>query len=324
MNLNSGFKAGEPLTDGPTVSAAPDHVRMCAVMRVQGVYYLYADYVPADNTYAPGTFDTGLHLFTSTDLIDWTHRGPIISPSSSGPDSFGCVNVDLLRWQGRYYLYYLGLAGPREQELYPGLGTPAPRGWLEGPECPHYLEPTLMVAESASPEGPFTKRTPVLHAAPADAWDAWKLVDPHVCVKDGRFLLYYKGFNSEEFTSRKIGLAIGDSPAGPFQRHPRNPIIDLAPETGCEVPTVFCHHGTPGMLLLTFSPRRCMLFTSKDGVQWTVAQDPFGPRTGNKHMDIGLVKDTDNNLLPCYFQMVRTQPMSIMGYHLQTPEQERS
>jgi hypothetical protein len=317
MSRKLHVKAGPPLTAGPTVSAEPDHVRMCAVMCVHGLFYMYADYVPADNPYAPGTFNTGLHLFTSADLIDWTHRGPILGPSPSGPDSYGCVNVDVLCWQGRYYLYYLGLTGPREQEVYPGLKTAAPRGWLEGPASPYYLEPTLMVAEADSPEGPFSNRTPVLHSAAEGAWDSWKLVDPHVCVKNGRFLLYYKGFDSEDFTSRKIGLATGDSPTGPFHRHLENPVVDLAPETGCEVPTVFCHHGRLGMLLLTFSPRRSMLLFSEDGVRWTVAQDPFSPRTGHAHTDIGLVKDTDNNLLPYYFQMNRTTPMTIKGYHLE-------
>jgi hypothetical protein len=97
---------------------------------------------------------------------------------------------------------------------------------------------------------------------------------------------------------------------------PHNPVVDLAPETGCEVPTVFCHHGRLGMLLLTFSPRRCILLVSEDGVRWTIAQDPFSRRTGHGHMDIGLVKDTKNNLLPYYFQMNRSTPMTIKGYHL--------
>lgn len=48
-----------------------------------------------------------------------------------------------------------------------------------------------------------------------------------------------------------------------------------------------------------------------------LAQDPFSPRTGHGHMDIGLVKDTDNNLLPYYFQMNRSTPMTIKGYHLE-------
>ncbi len=85
---------------------------------------MYADYVPADNPYAPGTFNNGLHLFTSADLIDWTHRGPILGPSPSRP------------------------------------------------ACPYYLEPTLMVAEADSPEGPFSNRTPLLHSAAEGAWDS--------------------------------------------------------------------------------------------------------------------------------------------------------
>jgi len=287
---------------------------MCAVLRADGLYHLYADYVPADNPFAPGTFDTELHRFTSTDLRHWEHRGPIIQRSASGPDSYGCVNVDVLHWQGRTYLYYLGLAGPPEQERYGELNAPC--GWLEGPNCPSWLRPTLMVAEADSPAGPFTRRKPVLEA-PEDpqAWDGWKLVDPHVCVHHGRFLLYYKGFNSEEFTSRKIGLATSDTPTGPFRRHPENPIIDLAPETGCEVPVVFNHRGHLGMLLLTFTPRRSIHRRSSDGLHWDTVRDPFGP-TGHHHMDIGLVKDTENNLLPCFFQMQRTDPMSLRGYHL--------
>jgi hypothetical protein len=132
----------------------------------------------------------------------------------------------------------------------------------------------------------------------------------------GKFYLYYKGFNAPSKKSRKIGLAISDSPTGPFKKHDGNPIIDWSDKTGVEVPVVFNHHGKLGMLLMTFNPRKHMFLTSADGIIWSIQNQHF-----SGGMDIGLVKDRNNNLLPYYIQFVG-RPLSLKVFNLQISERD--
>jgi len=300
------LKRGAPLTKGPTVTAAPDHLRMSSAIKVKDTYYLYSDYIRHDDPNAPGSYSSSLHLFTSTNLVDWTHRGEVIG-SQSDDDSFGCVNVDVLCHDGSVYIYYLGI-GKNDFE-----SRKRNEGWNVRPDDRSYLTSTIMVAESESPLGPFKKRTPLLRAGPKGSWDHWKVLDPKVIKVDGQFRLYFKGFNTKFHLSRKIGFATSSSPTGPFKKYEKNPILDWSGsgQTGIDVTVPFNHRGNLGMLSLTFDPRRHVYLTSNDGIQWHVHNEMF-----SKGMDIGLVKDHDNNLLPYYIQS-SGKPLSLTLFNLQ-------
>lgn len=248
-----------------------DSLRMAACILVDDRYYLYCDYTSADSPYAPHTFDSELHLFVSDDLQTWQHRGPVVTPSpeEDAPDSFGSVNIDVLASGEKYYLYYTGISGPKDQGSREEYLHKAPPGWTESPNGPHYLASCIMVAEADRPQGPFRKHEPILHLGPDGAWDRWKILDPHVAELNGRYLLYYKGFNGRGFETRNIGLAVSDSPIGPFRKHRNNPIITGVEHGGVEVPAVVRAGGRLAMILMTFPPDREWLFLeSDDGIRW--------------------------------------------------------
>lgn len=302
-----------PLIDGPILSCSPDHLRMCSVLKSGGTYYLYGDYIRAGSPFAPGSYDSELHLFTSRDLLQWKRCGPVITRRPGQPDAFGCVNVDVLVWQGRVHVYYLGLAGPRSPALFPG--TSAPFGWLADPDDPLYLRSTLMVAVSDSPEGPFDERHALLEPGPPGSWESHKLVDPHVCFLNGRFHLYYKGFSrGRDFSTRRIGLAVAEQPTGPYIRHSANPVVSI--DGGCEVPAVFSRGGICGMILVGFRPHRNLLLGSADGVEWSVLKDPFIESPRGRVLDVGLVKDEKNELQPYFFQVWNTNPADLAVHRL--------
>jgi len=332
---------GEPLTDGPTLDCAPHHLRMSCVLRAGDSYYLYADFIEADDPYAPSSYSSELHLFTSPDLKTWTHSGPAVTRRAGKPDAFGCVNVDTLHWEGRFYLYYTGLAGPAPQPVREDSDTP--RGWLAERDDPLFLEATILVAVSDSPEGPFDERHELLTAGPPASWESMKVLDPHVCRFGDKFLMTYKGFSRPlDFTTRRIGLAVADSPLGPFRKYEGNPVLTLP--GGVECPKVFALGNTPlspacqttghlplatrhsehgpqaalGMFLLGFEPRRWILLSSPNGIDWAVTQDPVLAETsyGRGDCDIGLVKDENNRLLPYFFQCQETNPRTLRGYGL--------
>lgn len=114
---------------------------------------------------------------------------------------------------GRYYLYYS--FWPRE------LGF---SGWV--------IRSQIGVAAGDSPTGPFE---PVGMAVPASGrgWDADCTHNPTAHIFDGRYYIYYMGNhgNGEYWNHRnnqRIGVAVSDSPTGPFERFDA-PLIDVTP-----------------------------------------------------------------------------------------------
>jgi len=67
----------------------------------------------------------------------------------------------------------------------------------------------------------------------AGEWDSFGVITPYVAVYDGKYYLYYTGtspkgdFKSRgpDGTLRHIGVAIADSPDGPWKKFDRNPIL---------------------------------------------------------------------------------------------------
>ena len=104
-------------------------------------------------------------------------------------------------------------------------------------------------ATSPAPEGPYTFRGLALPARGGAFWDGHSVYNGHLVRIDGRFYLYYTGnYGNEDWrpdrapatseegwwrqrNRQRIGVAVADSPAGPWLRSPR-PLIDVGPDTG--------------------------------------------------------------------------------------------
>ena len=64
-------------------------------------------------------------------------------------------------------------------------------------------------------------------------WDSFGVITPYMAVDDGKYYLFYTGTTAEkpfrsrgpDGTLRHIGVAIAESPEGPWQRHERNPVL---------------------------------------------------------------------------------------------------
>ena len=120
-----------------------------------------------------------------------------------------------------------------------------------------------------SPDGPWQRaEAPVLAPGAAGewlgeddsdevrrygAWDSHKVHDPFILVRDGKYWLYYKGQPMGWTTkySRGIGwgVAIAETPEGPFVKSPLNPVTNSGHET-CLFPygeglLAICGHDGP-------------------------------------------------------------------------------
>ena len=96
-------------------------------------------------------------------------------------------------------------------------------------------------AVSDSPTGPFRHVEVVLPARGAPYWDGACTHNPQIIRIGGKYCLYYmgncgdpvSGERKDYWTHRnhqRIGLAVADSPAGPWRRLDR-PVVDVSPES---------------------------------------------------------------------------------------------
>jgi hypothetical protein len=121
---------------------------------------------------------------------------------------------DVLVYQDKYYLYY------QAYTIMPGApGT-------TGDDC------AVSVSVSDSPNGPWTPSNRiVLLNGPKGTWDHYKIHDPYPLVYKDKIYMYYKGEMGGDPRVRAQGLAIADTPLGPFEKHPLNPVINSGHET---------------------------------------------------------------------------------------------
>ncbi len=131
-------------------------------------------------------------------------------------------NPTIHKFDGKYYLYYMGNTGDGKL-----LGSPGKEqlNWV------HRNNQRIGVAVADSPEGPWKRfDTPVMDISQNDdAWDSLMTSNPSVCRRpDGGYLMVYKAVG-KQFDPPNGGpvvhcIATSDSPTGPFTKYP-NPVF---------------------------------------------------------------------------------------------------
>lgn len=154
---------------------------------------------------------------TSEDGFTWEEQGVAVPrPPKPQPGWRSVTTTDILKWKGKYYLYY--------QAFMEASG-------LRGDFCP------VAVSYADSPDGPWISTNKIVIPNGAEGeWDQFSIHDPYPLVHNGKIYLYYKAdFDERPALSpskiRMQGLAIAEDPLGPFVKHPLNPIINSGHET---------------------------------------------------------------------------------------------
>ena len=132
-------------------------------------------------------------------------------------------NPTVYKFNGKYYLYYMGNTGDKKIVSVPGK----PKiNWL------HRNNQRIGVAVADNPNGPWQRfDKPALDINHEDslAHDALMTSNPSICqMEDGRILMVYKAVGMK-YPLPQGGpvvhmVAIADSPIGPFKKYP-NPIF---------------------------------------------------------------------------------------------------
>lgn len=177
------------------------------VIRVGDRYYVW---------YSKGAqysgYNATIWYATSEDGYNWTERGEALARGPVGSwEEQSVFTPNILVAEGQYWLFYTAVAKPFINE---------------GPDI---TKTAIGIAVSKSPEGPWKRleSNPILQASDDPAqFDSLRVDDASLIVRDSRYWLYYKGrqwANSPRNT--KMGVAIAETPEGPYLKYAGNPVV---------------------------------------------------------------------------------------------------
>lgn len=253
-----------PRFDGFTYSSAIPHEEGVTrrdpspVIRVEHTFYVWY----SRTTETSHGYTASLWYATSPDGRSWTEREEALPQGSPGAfDEHAVFTPTILRAEGRFYLFYTAVPEPfTNDEGGPG-GTRTAIG--------------VAVADDA--DGPWERfaDNPVL--CPSDdpgQFDSMRVDDTCMIVRNGRCWMYYKGRQAGRTPGQtKMGLAIADSPTGPYEKHPANPVLD----SGHEV-CVWPHGSGVGCIVAPTGPQGSSLQYSEDGLHFRSIADCRPPK----------------------------------------------
>lgn len=227
---------------------------------------------------------------TSSDGITWKEDQCAVMRGEAGAfDDRSVFTPEVCKHEGMYYLVYQTVKSPYIQRVKNQVG----------------------LAYSESPWGPWTKQPePILSPADNGEWkgddphdrfsvvtrgdfDSHKVHDPYLTFFSGKFHLYYKGEQMGweiTFGGREIrhGVATSDSPFGPYEKSPYNPISN----SGHEV-AIWHYDGGIGSLITTDGPERNTVQWAKDGINFEIlAHVQTAPHA------MGLLRKNENSEIP--------------------------
>ncbi|EMI42312.1 Glycoside hydrolase, family 43 [Rhodopirellula sp. SWK7] len=173
------------------------------VIKVGGLYYVW---------YCRGLVKTGYNATvwyaTSPDGMSWTEMGEAVGKGEAGAwDEASVFTPNVLVAEDKYWLFYTAIS--RSPKVKP--------------------DSKIGIAVSDSPDGPWQKlaaNTVLRNSDNESDFDSHLVDDSCLMVRDGKYWCYYKGRQlGKGAAETKMGLAIAESPGGPYIRHPKSPVI---------------------------------------------------------------------------------------------------
>lgn len=195
------------------------------IVKANGKYYMWYTLRNTQTTYMGAANATesipsvdwdlcDIGYATSEDGFTWTEQGVAVPRPAKPQLGWRSVSTpDVLYFEGKYYLYYQAFSAISGQE--------------GGDNCP------VAMSWADSPDGPWTPVNKiVVDNGPEGTWDQYSIHDPQPIVMGDKIYLYFKSdYNSYENIIRSTGLAIADSPFGPFEKYEHNPVMSSGHET---------------------------------------------------------------------------------------------
>jgi len=209
-----------------------------------------------------------VHAIADSPVADFKILAPVLQPRGPGYwDATTCHNPFIKFFEGKYYLYYIGNTNGKTDSKRIGY------------------------AVSDSLYGPWTRSEQVLlEVGEAGEWDDHCTTNPTVVKSnDNQYYMFYKSWNTADYIAekgtvrgnRKYGLAISESPNGPFEKYQGNPVIDFSSRgdnAQFEDAFVWQEGGTFYMIARDMgvqSHEDGLLMRSQDGKKWSAPKLAF-------------------------------------------------
>lgn len=240
------------------------------VIEVDGIYYVWY----SRTRESKDGYSASIWYATSPDGRIWEEAEEALPKGSAGSfDEHAVFTPTILITDGKYYLFY----------------TAVPKPFSNGKAAESGTKTAIGVASSDSPKGPWTRSpgNPVL--LPSDnpeEFDSMRIDDSCIISRNNQYWMYYKGRQMNHSPAEtKMGLAIGQSPTGPYIKYHQNPVLD----SGHEV-CVWPHKNGVGCLVCNIGPQGNTLQHSEDGVHFqritkTVPPQAPGPFREDRFID---------------------------------------
>lgn len=236
----------------------------------------------------------GFHMFASR----WPKKYPMLkgyiylseivqawSPTMYGPYKFvekilptGCYsdwngkmahNPIIVKYKEQYLLYYIA-------STYDGM-TPDPQDVVaDNSACNDiYQRIRIGVLIANHPSGPWTSLGKPILEPRLGKWDSQIVTNPAPCIlPDGKIFLYYRSNTPDGL---RIGLAIAESPEGPYTRIQDEPVMQ-----GIDVEDPFVWHNGDCFEMIakdmtgdiTGEIHAGAHFISEDGINWKTSHIP--------------------------------------------------
>lgn len=228
------------------------------VIHADGAYYVWYSRTRES---ADG-YSASVWYATSPDGVRWREQAEVLPKGAKGAfDEHAVFTPTILVAAGRYYLFY----------------TAVPEPFTNDNGGPNGTRTAIGVASADSPAGPWARfgSNPVLRPSDdPEAFDSMRVDDACFVVRDGQYWMYYKGRQMNRSPREtKMGLAIAQTPPGPYVKHPGNPVLD----SGHEV-CVWRHGQGVGCLVCNVGPQGNSLQYSDDGIHFRRISDMVPPK----------------------------------------------
>lgn len=243
-----------------------------AILRINDEYFVW--YTRAAHPCPPVGFDrmsdvlpatpwdlADVWYATSVDGHNWQERGPAVLRGDSGAyDERGVFTADVLEYAGRYYVVYQVARSPNYRCTPESIAI----AWADSPHGPWTKSPAPIL--EPDPSGLVDEQSDREDCIERGAWDSLQVHDPALIFREGKFWLYYKGEGiGYHHMESKWGVAISDSPLGPFTKSPFNPITN----SGHEV-VVWSYAGGVAGLVNRCGPEKNTIQFAADGINFEV------------------------------------------------------